>query len=140
MSKEPRIRVPIGQGRVMILANLAEIREGVLNGHTSRTLFNQLEARLDGMSYRQFCRYVDRIRLSFRNPDLEMIKLTRAAASIRHGTARPADRSLVTQALPATSTTQNSTQEIKDGPKAPSRHRGFVRLAGLPDDNKDKLI
>jgi hypothetical protein len=133
--------VPNGQGRVMILHALSDIRAGITAGQSSRALFDQLKSRLDGMSYRQFCRYADRVRQSVQNPDLQMIQRgarfaplaapSPALASKPGAAARPA---------PASIHPTHAAQETNDGPKAPPRPRGFVRLSGLPDDNKDKLI
>jgi hypothetical protein len=135
--------VPNGQGRVMILQALSDIRAGITAGQSSRALFDQLKSRLDGMSYRQFCRYADRVRQSVQNPDLQMIQPKRGAplALLAAPNSAPAiEPGAAARPAPASIPPARTAQETNDGPKAPPRPRGFVRLGGLPDDNKDKLI
>lgn len=141
MTSERSPRVPNSTGRVMILQVLADIRSGLASGLSFRALFDQLGHRLPGMSYRQFCRYGDRVRASMADPDLAAVLPRRPTDGL--SPAAPVDIPAAgapgATARPGQVSSPRQTEKT-DGPKAPARPRGFVRRAGLPDDNKDKLV
>jgi hypothetical protein len=134
-----RVGLPKGQGPVMLMVHLRDIRADIEAGHTARAIFVRLADRLGGMSYRQFATYVSRLH---EKPDVNTI----AALRPRKGKAAstlppPAQMQAPAAQHPALKPAQ-TTQENHDGPKAPPRPepRRFIRRAGLPDDNKDYLL
>jgi hypothetical protein len=134
-----RIGLPKGQGPVMLMLHLKDIRADIEAGHTARAIFVRLADRLGGMSYRQFATYIRRLN---ENPDVNTIAALRPRRAKAASTLPPP---APMQALPAQHpavTPAQPSQENHDGPKAPPRPepRRFIRRAGLPDDNKDYLL
>lgn len=127
-SKAPRK----GAGRVAFLARLDSFASLMNAGHPQRSIYDDHAASL-GISYSQFNRYVGKYilgKISGRqSPSGQTPKRDEDSVNAAgHGNNPPS------------TSTSHSEQENNDGPKAPPRPRGFVRLDGLPDDNKDKLI
>jgi hypothetical protein len=132
-----RVGLPKGQGPVMLMVHLRDIRADIEAGHTARAIFVRLADRLGGMSYRQFATYISRLQ---KNPEVNTIAALRPRRREAASTLPPpAPMQAPAAHYPALTPTQPA-KENHDGPKAPPRPRGFVRLGGLPDDNKDKLI
>jgi len=146
MVAKPPSRLQKGEGLVLMISARGDIRAGLAAGLSVRVLFDQHCSRLGGMSYRQFCRYVDRLRHHDPDPDLVALRTVRPAGSATPlpSPARPLPpESFPPPTSPAgqdTPDTIATPKENSDGPKAAPRPRTFTRLGGIADDHKDKLI
>jgi hypothetical protein len=133
-----------GEKRVIFLGLREVLQRELATGRSLRALYVASGAS-KAMSYPLFARYVTRYL-----PNESVIQRWSATRSATVPTI-PSDRpSSEAASAPAASPLPNNSgskehsdltpKENSDGPKAPPRPRGFVRLGGLPDDNKDKLI
>jgi hypothetical protein len=117
------------------MRHIEDIRAAIAAGHTGRAIFEQLADYLAGMSFRQFTTYMGRLR---DRPELNTIAALRPPKKKGLASSSPAPAPVTGS---ASQTHRDSTPgRNDDGPKAPPRPRGFVRLSGLPDDNKEYLI
>jgi len=132
-----RIGLPKGQGPVMLMLHLKDIRGDLEAGYTARAIFVRLADRLGGMSYRQFATYISRLH---ENPDVNTIAALRPRSGKAPSTLPPPVSMQAAAAQHSALMPTQPTKDNQDGPKAPFRPRGFVRRPGLPDDNKDQLI
>jgi hypothetical protein len=129
------------EGRAAFIAQLAVIRSEVESGLSLKSIYDGRKAAL-GIGYRYFHQLVAR-HIGFardRFSDRPTASPVPPSSSAHHTRpTRPADPNPV-QRVNAAENTYRTPKENNDGPKAPPRPRGFVRLPGLPDDNKDYLI
>lgn len=146
MVAKPPSRLSKGEGLVLMISARGDIRVGLAAGLSVRVLFDQHRSRLGGMSYRQFCRYVDRLRQHDQNPDLKALRTVRPAGPATPSPSPARQPTPKSSALPTLSggkdapETTATPKENLDGPKAAPRPRTFTRLGGIADDHKDKLI
>ena len=129
------------EGRAAFIAQLAVIRSEVESGFSLKSIYDGKKAAL-GIGYRYFHQLVarhigfGRDRFSDRPTPSPVLP-----SSPAHQTrpTHPAEPKPV-QRVNTAENRGRTPKENNNGPKAPPRPRGFVRLGGLPDDNKDKLI
>jgi len=146
MTKTPSSRLPKGEGLVMIVALMADLKTGLAGGLSSRMLYDRYSARLAGMSYRQFCRYVSRLREDAADPIIAALRPRAKSGHMRRGampqdSAPPAEKpkpSLLLSKEPLAQV-ETPTREITDGPRAAPRPRTFQRHKGPADDHKDEI-
>jgi hypothetical protein len=129
------------EGRAAFIAQLTVIRSEVESGFSLKAIYDGRKAAL-GIGYRYFhqlvARHIGFARDRFSDrPTASPVPPSSSAHQKRPTT--PADPKPV-QRVNAAETTDGTPKENNDGPKAPPRPRGFVRLPGLPDDNRDYLI
>ncbi len=129
------------EGRAAFIAQLAVIRSEVESGFSLKSIYDGRKAGL-GIGYRYFhqlvARHIGFARDRFSDrPTASPAPPSSSAHQKRPTTPLAAEP---VQQVKAAETTDGTPKENNDGPKAPPRPRGFVRLPGLPDDNKDYLI
>jgi hypothetical protein len=129
------------EGRAAFIAQLAVIRSEVESGFSLRSIYDGRKAAL-GIGYRYFHQLVARHIGFARDRFSDRPTASPAPPSSSAHQKRPTTPLAVepVQQVKAAETMDGTPKEKNDGPKAPPRPRGFVRLGGLPDDNKDKLI
>lgn len=128
-------RLPKGTGRALIVPLRGAIQDGLVAGLRVLDLFQQLQPKLGGMSYRQFCRYTERLQNTLPPSDIDALRPRTAFSRPLENPPQPTPTTAA--ALPT------SRQEPPEGPILPPprpQPRRFVRRAGLPDDNKDYLL
>jgi hypothetical protein len=127
--------LPKGHGPVLLMRHIEDIRAAIAAGYTGRAIFEQLADHLAGMSFRQFTTYMGRLR---NRPEVNTIAALRPPKKGKLASSSPVPAAVIGSAYqPHRDSTPGRND---DGPKAPPRPRGFVRRAGLPDDNKEYLI
>jgi hypothetical protein len=129
------------EGRAAFIAQLGAIRSEVESGFSLKSIYDGRKAAL-GIGYRYFhqlvARHIGFARDRFSNRPIASPVPPPSSVPQTRTTTR-ADPKPVQHAS-ATENTGRTPKENNDGPKAPPRPRSFVRLSGLPDDNKDYLI
>jgi hypothetical protein len=129
------------EGRAAFIAQLAAIRSEVESGLSLKSIYEGRKAAL-GIGYRYFhqlvARHIGFARDRFSDRPTSSPALSSSSVHQTRQTIPLAVERV--QQVKAAETTDGTSKEKNDGPKAPPRPRGFVRLGGLPDDNKDKLI
>ncbi len=129
------------EGRAAFIAQLAVIRSEVESGFSLRSIYDGRKAAL-GIGYRYFHQLVAR-HIGFARDRFSDRPTASPAPPSSSAHQKPPTIPFAVervQQVKAAETTYGTPKEKNDGPKAPPRPRSFVRLGGLPDDNKDKLI